>query len=164
MSKILRQVIRETLIEAGKKPKQTHKSRFFCPKHGTELASKRSGNAGKFYGCKEFHTDGCDFSVEGDPPHRAFGDVAKDFNMEDGRPYFGRSVEPQLVPTVRHATETDRAQKYYDLLSMNLNASSDFRVIRDKLLPQIHKIGLKKKTIDDVRSDIEQIRSTGKLG
>lgn len=156
---ILRQVIRETLIEVGKQ-KQT-KKRFFCPKHGSELKSKRSGKAGGFWGCPEYPD--CDFTVEGDPPHRAYGEVAKDFNMADGRPYFGRSVEFQEVPTVRHATETDRAQKYYDLLSMNLDASSDFRVIRDKLLPQIQKMGLK-KTIDDVRNDIEKIRSTGKLG
>lgn len=118
----------------------------------------RSGKngKGKFYGCPSFTDTGCDYSVEFDPPHYAYGVVAEAHDQ------FGVSQEFQDVPSARYAVVMKAYDAYEDLLKDNFDAVSDFRRIKG-LLPVAQKLGFKKKTVDEIREDLLKIHCNGAL-
>jgi len=126
--------------------------RFICPRDGSYLGKRVGANKkGAFYGCPLYKDEGCDFSVEFDPPHKAYGVIAEAHDQ------LGISQEFQDVPTKRYAEMLERERLYNEILDKHLSAVRDFRSIK-RLLPKIHAIGLKKKTLDDVRADLEDRR------
>lgn len=131
------------------KKRKTHMKRFVCPRDGSYLVSRGGkGGHGRFWGCPCFKEDGCDFSVEFDPPHKAYGTIAAAHDQ------LGISQEFQTVPTKRESERQERERLYGQLLDENKGAVTDFRKIRN-LLPLVHALGLKKKSLDDVRRDLE---------
>jgi hypothetical protein len=139
-----------------KRPKKRYMSRFVCPKHGEYLEPQFiRGTRQRFYGCPAYKHDDCDYSVEGEPPYKAYGNVARDFDA------YGVPQDAQVVPTKRYATYLNRKEAYEDILRMNFEAVSNFLLIK-RLLPNIHKLGFK-KTVSDVREDLETVRRLGRL-
>lgn len=66
------------------------------------------------------------------------------------------------MPTKRYARFLRAHERYVDLLRDNWDASAhDFRKIR-AMLPTIKKLGFK-RTIDEVRTDLQTIHSEGDL-
>jgi len=134
------------------------KQEFMCPKHDVACELVFVSCGGRFWECRACREEGRVFAIEGNEPHRAYGDVAEELNMQS-KPQYHRICEFVL-------NESMKDKEYISFLSsISQEDMKDCNILRSSLEEHVYPLGgrYRKLTLSDVLHDAVLFRKTGRL-